>query len=65
MHHREEGWVKILTIPSPSLQNNTADADRLIEALRNRLATPRLELAIDLELLQRLPFILRREDSEV
>jgi len=65
MHHREEGWVKILTIPSPSLQNNTADADRLIEALKNRLATPRLELAIDLELLQRLPFILRQEDSEV
>jgi uncharacterized 2Fe-2S/4Fe-4S cluster protein (DUF4445 family) len=65
MHHREEGWVKILTIPSPSLQNNTADADRLIGALKNRLATPRLEVAIDLELLQRLPFILRQEDSEL
>ena len=65
MHHREEGWVKILSIPSPSLQNNTADADRLIEALKNRLATPRLEVAIDLELLQRLPFILRQEDSEL
>ncbi len=65
MDQREESWVKILPIPSPSLQNNTADADRLIEALKNHLATPRLDLTIDLELLQRLPFLLRQEGSQV
>ncbi len=63
MDQREDTWVRVLTLPSPSLQNNTADADRLIAALKKLLAVPQLELTIDLELLQRLPFLLRENDG--
>ncbi|MFZ0612459.1 MAG: ASKHA domain-containing protein [Desulfobacterales bacterium] len=65
MDQREDGWVKVLKLPSPSLQNNTADADRLITTLKKELAVPQLELTIDLELLQRLPLLLRENDGRV
>ncbi|MFZ1199493.1 MAG: ASKHA domain-containing protein [Desulfobacterales bacterium] len=65
MNQREDAWVKVLTLPAPSLQNNTADADRLIAALKKQLAVPQLELTIDLELLQRLPFLLRENNGRV
>jgi len=50
-------WIKIVSLEPPSLQNNTADADRLISALKTRLKTD--SVAIDLEWLKRLPDQLR------
>jgi uncharacterized 2Fe-2S/4Fe-4S cluster protein (DUF4445 family) len=60
MHQKEDGWVKTLEISPPDLKNNTGDADRLINALKNRLDIPRLDLSIDLDLLRQLPFFLRQ-----
>ncbi len=60
MHQKEEGWVKTLAIHPPDLKNNTADVDRMIEALKNRLEIPQLDLSIDLDLLRQLPFLLRQ-----
>lgn len=60
MHQKEEGWVRTLDITPPDLQNNTADADRLVDALKNRLGIRRLDLTIDLELLRQLPFLIRQ-----
>lgn len=56
---KEESWVKLVAVPTPSLKNNTADADRLVEALKDRLQTRRLVLAMDLDLLRQIPFRLR------
>lgn len=33
----QSGWVKKVSVPEPSLQNNTADAERLIAALKPEL----------------------------
>ncbi len=51
-------WIKIVTLPPPSLQDNTADADRLIAALRADLKTDHID--IDLHLLKQLPDLLRK-----
>ena len=59
MHQKEDGWVRTLEISPPDLQNNTADADRLIDTLKSRLDIRRLDLTIDLELLRQLPFLMR------
>jgi uncharacterized 2Fe-2S/4Fe-4S cluster protein (DUF4445 family) len=59
-HQKENGWIKTLKIDPPNLKNNTADADRLIDALTNRLKIGRIDLIIDLELLRQIPFLLRK-----
>ncbi len=56
-------WVKSVALPPPSLGNNTADADRLVAALKTELATEAVE--IDLGLLRELPGLLRRNDFRV
>jgi uncharacterized 2Fe-2S/4Fe-4S cluster protein (DUF4445 family) len=66
MHGAEpllDRWVTTVDLAPPSLQNNTADADRLLEALRPW--TKDLPLHADLDLLARLPELLRRSDYRV
>ncbi|MEN8243448.1 MAG: ASKHA domain-containing protein [Thermodesulfobacteriota bacterium] len=53
----EDGWVKRVVLTPPALSDNTSDADRLVERLKKELHTDRV--AIDLQLLKKLPFLLR------
>lgn len=52
-----DGWIRLVRLPPPSLQDNTADADRLKIQLKKQLNTKRVE--IDLNVLQKLPVRLR------
>ncbi len=58
-----DGWVQSVTLPPPTLQNNTADADRLVQALRSQLRAQHIRL--DIELLRQLPDLLRGCDFAV
>lgn len=57
------GFVINLALRPPSLQNNTADADRLTTALKSALAAG--DIRIDISLLAELPPTLRREGFQV
>ena len=50
-------WVKAIALPVPSLVDNTADTDRLVDALKRELAVP--DVHADLPLLKTLPDRLR------
>ena len=50
-------WVKRISLPMPSLKDNTADADRLEAALKKALATRSIQM--DLDVIKRLPVQLR------
>jgi uncharacterized 2Fe-2S/4Fe-4S cluster protein (DUF4445 family) len=50
-------WVKAVSLPPPTLQNNTADADRLIAALKQQLNADLID--IDPFVLKKLPECLR------
>ena len=63
MNKNNTGWTRHVSITPPTLQNNTADADRLIGELKTRLNTDVVD--IDLYLLKRLPDLLRRCDYNV
>lgn len=52
-----------MALKPPSLQDNTADADRLVEALKPELETSRID--IELSLLRQLPRLLRRWNYHV
>jgi uncharacterized 2Fe-2S/4Fe-4S cluster protein (DUF4445 family) len=56
-------WVQTVTLKPPSLKDNTADADRLIQALKSRLNTD--AVGIDLDLLKALPAVLRHSRFEI
>ena len=56
-------WIKIVSLDPPSLQDNTADADRLIAALKADLQTDHVD--IDLDLLKQLPALLRKWEYRV
>jgi uncharacterized 2Fe-2S/4Fe-4S cluster protein (DUF4445 family) len=51
-------WIRTVSLNPPSLQNNTADAERLIAALKEDLKADNLD--IDLDLLKQLPALLRK-----
>ena len=53
-------WVKTVSVTPPTLQNNTADADRLIAVLKRQLKTDTID--IDPFVLKRLPNCLRNWD---
>lgn len=53
----DRGWVVPVTLPLPSLQDNTADADRLCRAVRQALNSGGVEM--DLSLARRLPALLK------
>jgi len=57
------GWVRILRLTPPTLDDNTADADRLTGALKSALKTD--AVLLDLELLKALPDLLRASDFQV
>lgn len=50
-------WIQTVSLEAPSLKDNTADAERLLQALKSHLNTPAID--IDLSLLKILPVILR------
>ena len=56
-------WVTTVDIQPPSLRNNTADGDRLLEALRN--GGDDRPVHADLDLLGRLPALLRTAQYRV
>lgn len=60
MNETNHTWVEHISLVPPSLGNNTADADRLLAALRQRLGTG--VIAVELDLLRRLPDLLRQWD---
>ncbi len=59
----DKGWVRTVSLTPPSLQDNTADADRLESALKNKLHTDAVKM--DIHLLKRLPDLLRKWDYHV
>ena len=63
MHKNQARWVQTVTLTPPSLKDNTADADRLVQALKSRLDTP--AIAIDPDLLKVLPTVLRESTFKV
>ncbi|PQP34196.1 [Fe-S]-binding protein, partial [Desulfobacteraceae bacterium SEEP-SAG9] len=58
MNRNNKGWVRTVCLTPPTLQDNTADADRLADALKSELKTNRVD--IDLDLLKKLPEQLRK-----
>jgi uncharacterized 2Fe-2S/4Fe-4S cluster protein (DUF4445 family) len=55
-----EGWVARVALLPPSLQDNSADSDRLCRALQHQFALDHID--IDLELRRQLPTLLRDND---
>lgn len=62
-HLNPDGWIHALTLPRPTLQNNTGDADRLRHALQSQLKAKHVRF--DIELLRELPDLLRQCDFAV
>ncbi len=56
-------WIKTVSLALPSLQDNTADADRLITALKQELGADAVKM--DLLLLKQVPDLLRKWDYHV
>ena len=64
MKSNDSLWIKTISLPPPSLQDNTADTERLISALRTALQTDDA-IHIDLDQIKKLPDILRQSDFTV
>ncbi|CAB1079793.1 hypothetical protein D1AOALGA4SA_7496 [Olavius algarvensis Delta 1 endosymbiont] len=64
MNHATSPWIKTVSLSPPSLQDNTADAERLISALKTALQTDD-PIQIDLDLIKKLPDILRQNNFSV
>ena len=56
-------WVQTATLNPPTLQDNTADADRLISALKANIQSDAID--VDLALLKKLPALLRKWEYRV
>ena len=56
-------WVQKVKLSLPSLKDNTADADRVIQALKSRLGAG--DIAVDLDLMRALPDVLRNADYKI
>lgn len=63
MIKNDRSWVRTVSLTPPTLEDNTADADRLIGALKNKLETNTID--IDLHLLRKLPGLVRKWDYKV
>jgi len=61
----KSGWVVRVSMPGPSVDDNTADKDRLLSCLSNSLETEKEKMALDLELFRQLPRILRNSNFDV
>lgn len=51
------GWIRQIPLIPPTLQDNTADTDRLLNALKDELKTD--SVGIDLSLVRKLPHLIR------
>jgi uncharacterized 2Fe-2S/4Fe-4S cluster protein (DUF4445 family) len=60
MNVTKSSWIRTITLAKPTLQDNTADTDRLISALKTDLQTDAIH--IDLDLIKKLPDLLRRSE---
>ena len=60
---KHSGWVKDISLSLPSLEDNTADTERLISALKNELQTDYVD--IDLDIVKTLPVLLREANYKV
>lgn len=58
-----KGWIVRVCLAEPSLKDNTADVDRLLQALRHKLAPA--QVTLDLSLARKIPAILRAGAFEV
>jgi uncharacterized 2Fe-2S/4Fe-4S cluster protein (DUF4445 family) len=56
-------WVRTVILAKPTLQDNTADTDRLISVLKTELQTDAVH--VDLNLLKELPEVIRKCDYKV
>jgi uncharacterized 2Fe-2S/4Fe-4S cluster protein (DUF4445 family) len=65
MNAMPKSCVATLTLSTPSLQNNTADAERLTEALKTHIGNRDPRLVIDLDLLRQIPELLRAASYRV
>lgn len=63
MNKNNNGFVRTLSLPHPTLQNNTADIDRLTASLKTELETDQID--IDLDLLKEVPDLIRKWDYNV
>ncbi len=63
MKAKSSGWVVKVSVSPPSLEDNTADADRLINELKSELNTDYID--VDLSLLKKIPWRLRKWDYQV
>ena len=57
-------WIKTVSLPLPSLQDNTADSERLISALKAALQTNDA-IQVDFGLLKKMPATLRTNEFNV
>ena len=64
-NEQEEGWIRKVSpdMVPPSLNDNTADVDRLLKGIRKIL--PEHEIILDFSLAKELPGILRKHDYQV
>ncbi len=58
MKEMTDFWVRNIVLQKPTLQDNTADVDRLTSALQTELGTDTID--IDLSLLKKIPELLRK-----
>lgn len=63
MNEKNKSFVRTVSLTRPSLQDNTADADRLVSVLKSELQTDTVK--IDFPLLKRLPDLLRKWEYHV
>ena len=63
MRKNSTPWIQTVSLEGPSLKDNTADAERLTQALKSLLKLPAIE--IDLELLKVLPATLRQSQFQI
>ena len=63
MNKTESPWVRTVILAKPTLQDNTADTDRLISVLKTEFQTDAVH--VDLNLLKELPDVLRKCDYKV
>jgi uncharacterized 2Fe-2S/4Fe-4S cluster protein (DUF4445 family) len=64
MYKKNTPWLRTVSLPPPSLQNNIADADRLISTLKAVLQTDDA-IYIDLKAVKKLPDLLRKSDFNI
>ena len=63
MNKKNSPWVQTVTLIPPSLQDNTADVDRLLNALKSSLGCS--SIRPDFELLRKIPETLRQAEYRV